>query len=346
AVRYRDRQTEPDADMTVHRIHVDAKGLSNQKDAKGAVKVDLNWAEQGTLALSGEVGLVPLQADMAMKAQALDVRPVQPYINRHLQLVVTKGLLASEGRLKLLPHEADSLDIQYSGQVAMNQFKSVDKPKAADFLNWKSLYLKGVELGTMPFRLTVHEAALTDFYNRLIINADGTSNLAMIMGSTKPSAARESSDSGAPPKTGKREEKERQANIKINTVTLQGGKVDFSDLYVKPHVRLPMSQIGGRVSGLDAIRTHKADVLLKGMVGGNVPMEIKGAINPLIEKPFVDLTIGLKGVDLSPFTPYSGKYLGYKMDKGQLSLDLAYRVADNKLTGKNKVSSPERTKCS
>jgi hypothetical protein len=73
------------------------------------------------------------------------------------------------------------------------------------------------------------------------------------------------------------------------------------------------------------------------MVGGNVPMEIKGAINPLIEKPFVDLTIGLKGVDLSPFTPYSGKYLGYKLDKGQLSLDLAYRVADNKLTGKNKV---------
>ncbi len=333
AVRYRDRQTEPDADMTVHRIHVDTRGLSNQKDTKGAVKVNLNWAEQGTLALLGEVGLVPLQADMAVKAQALDVRPVQPYINRYLQLVVTKGLLASEGRLKLLSHEADSLDIKYSGQVAMNQFKSVDKPKAADFLNWKSLYLKGVEFGTAPFKLTVDEVALTDFYNRLIINADGTSNMAMILGGAKPSPARES----APQKTGKREEKERQPNIKINAVTLQGGKVDFSDLYVKPYVRLPMSQIGGRVSGLDAIRTHKADVLLKGMVGGNVPMEIKGAINPLIEKPFVDLTIGLKGVDLSPFTPYSGKYLGYKLDKGHLSLDLAYRVADNKLTGKNKV---------
>ncbi len=337
AVRFRDRQTDPEADLTVHRIHVDAKGLSNRNDARGTVTVDLDWSDQGTLALWGEVGVVPLQADMNMKAQGLDVRPVQPYINRYLQLVVTRGSLSCEGRLNLLSGEADGLDIQYAGQLAMNQFQSVDKAKAADFLNWKSLYLKGIALGTTPFKLTVDEVALTDFYNRLIIQADGTSNLAMVVGGTATSADRESAVSGTPPESGTLDEKARQPDIQIHAVTLQGGKVDFSDLSVKPNVRLPMSQVGGRISGLDAVRTHKADVLLKGMVGGNVPMEIKGAINPLIEKPFVDITIGLKGVDLSPFTPYSGKYLGYKLEKGQLSLDLAYRVADNKLAGENKV---------
>jgi hypothetical protein len=157
------------------------------------------------------------------------------------------------------------------------------------------------------------------------------------MGGSTQKTAQKNSGSETPPKAEKPKAEAGEPNIQINTVTLQGGKVDFSDLFVKPNVRLPMSQIGGRVSGLDAIRTHKADVLLKGMVGGNVPMEIKGQINPLIKNPFVDITIGLKGVDLSPFTPYSGKYLGYKLDKGQLTLDLAYRVAENKLTGKNKV---------
>lgn len=219
----------------------------------------------------------------------------------------------------------------------MNQFKSVDKQKTAPFLSWKSLYLSGVDLNTAPLKLIVKEVALTDFYNRLIINQDGSSNLAMVMGGGAAPPEKKAGGSAPPPNAGKPEGKAGEPDIKINKVTLQGGQVDFSDLYVKPNVRLPMAKIGGRISGLDAIRTHKADVLLKGIVSGNVPMEIKGQINPLIEKPFVDITIGLKGVDLSPFTPYSGKYLGYKLDKGQLSLDLAYRVADNKLTGQNKV---------
>lgn len=336
-VRYRDRQTDPAADMTVHRIHVDAKALSNQRDAKGTVALNLNWADQGSLSLEGMVGLVPLQADMALNARELDVRPLQPYINQHLQLLVTNGLLGSEGRLKLMTRPTDGLDIQYAGQVAMNRFKSVDKVKAADFLAWKSLYLKGVAFDSKPFKLMVDEVALTDFYNRFIINADGSTNLAIVTGGDGQAATPKGGGSESPPKAEKPKTEAGESNIKIKAVTLQGGKVDFSDLTVKPHVLLPMSQIGGRVSGLDTIRTHKADVLLKGMVSGNVPMEIKGEINPLIKEPFVDITIGLKGIDLSPFTPYSGKYLGYKLDKGQLSLDLAYRVADNKLAGKNKV---------
>lgn len=336
-VRYRDQQTAPEADVTVHHIHVDAKALSNQRDAVGKVAVTLNWAKQGTFAVDGDVGLVPLQADMAVKGRELDIRPLQPYINQHLQLVVTKGLLESEGRLRLVPLEADGVDLQFAGKVAMTQFKSVDQPKASAFLNWKSLYLNGVDLRTAPFKLSINEVALTDFYNRLIINRDGTSNLAMITGGRKPQAEPVPDGSAPSPKPPQANGEGSEPDINIKTVTLQGGKVDFSDLYVKPNVRLPMAKIGGRISGLDAIRTHKADVLLKGMVGGNVPMEIKGQINPLIAKPFVDITIGLRGVDLSPFTPYSGKYLGYKLDKGQLSLDLAYRVSDNKLAGKNKV---------
>jgi hypothetical protein len=336
-VRYRDQQTDPVADMTAHRIHIDAKTLSNQKDAKGTVAVNLNWADQGTLSLEGMVGLVPLQADMTLDARELDVRPLQPYINQHLQLLVTKGLLGSEGRLKLMTRPADGLDIQYAGQVAMNQFKSVDKVKAADFLDWKSLYLKGVAFDSKPFKLMVDEVALTDFYSLFIINADGSSNLAIVTGGDGKAATQKNGGSKISSKAEKPKAESGESNIKIKTVTLQGGKVDFSDLSVKPHVRLPMSQIGGRISGLDTIRTHKADVLLKGMVGEKVPMEIKGAINPLIKDPFVDITIALNGVDLSPFTPYSGKYLGYKLEKGQLSLDLAYRVVDNKLAGKNKV---------
>ncbi len=354
-VRYQDQQTEPAAGMTVQQLGVNAAGLSNQKDQLGKVQIQFGWADQGNVVLGGRVGLVPLKAEMAVQVQGLDVRPVQPYLDRHLQLVVTKGFLDSKGDLQIEARNAEAPEVHYTGQVALNQFKSVDRLTTSDFLNWKSLYLNGVDFALEPFKLMVNEVALTDFYNRLTINKDGSSNLAMVMGGEKPVQPQQGGASPTPPAAKESGAKRVESEIKVATVTLQGGRVDFNDFFVKPNVQLPMAQIGGRVSGLDAISTHKADVLLKGMVGGKVPMEIKGKINPLIEKPFVDITIGLKGVELSPFTPYSGKYLGYKLDKGHLSLDLTYRVADNKLDGRNKVvlnqltlgetvESPEATK--
>lgn len=334
-VKYRDQQTNPEANMILHAINCDAENLSTRKDDIGTAALNLNWGDKGSLSMKGDVGLRPLVTRMKVDAKALDIRPLQPYINPHVQLVVTSGYFDTKGELKFISQKADPSDIHYSGMAALNELKTVDKEKTQDFLNWKSLYLNGIDFGTSPFRLNINEVALTDFFNRLIINADGSSNLAAIMGDTSKevaSAQGEKGDDASP--TG---EKPGGSEIKIKTVTLQGGSVDFSDLLIKPNVRLPMAQIAGRISGLDTIKENKADVLLKGIVGRNVPMEIKGEINPLIAKPFVDLTIGLKGVDLSPFTPYSGKYLGYKLEKGQLSLDLAYRVDDNKLTAKNKV---------
>jgi hypothetical protein len=40
----------------------------------------------------------------------------------------------------------------------------------------------------------------------------------------------------------------------------------------------------------------------------------------------------MKGVELSTVTPYSGRFAGYKIEKGKLSVDVTYRVEDRQLT--------------
>ena len=42
-------------------------------------------------------------------------------------------------------------------------------------------------------------------------------------------------------------------------------------------------------------------------------------------------------MDLSPLTPYSGRYAGYEIEKGKLSLNLSYRIEKRKLDAQNKV---------
>ena len=97
------------------------------------------------------------------------------------------------------------------------------------------------------------------------------------------------------------------------------------------------------------------DIELRGKYDHSAPLEIVGKINPLREDLFVDLKVSFKDMDLSPVTPYSGKYIGYVIDKGKFSFDVQYFIEKRKLDSKNnifidqltlgdKVESPDATK--
>jgi acylphosphatase len=143
--------------------------------------------------------------------------------------------------------------------------------------------------------------------------------------------------------------------VKIGAVTLQGGTVNFSDRSVKPNYSANLLEIGGRISGLSSEENKLADVDLKGKLEDYSPLEITGKINPLREDLYVDLKVDFKDMDLSPVTPYSGKYIGYTIQKGKLSLSLQYLIVKKKLDSQNsvfidqltlgdKVESPDATK--
>jgi hypothetical protein len=337
AVDFEDLQPSTPVRTRLHRIALAARNLSTEPQKKGNVDLKLHWADQGTLSAGGEMSLSPLQAALDMTVDKLDIRPLQSYMQEFVKLVFTKGEFSTRGRMQWASKEK-AMDLQFTGQASLDDFEAVDAEKAALFSKWKSLYLTGVHIGTAPSRVQVEKVALTDFFNRLIINTDGTVNIETILVKTgkagASTGAKEKQDSGS---------SGRGTAIGIKTIALQGGRVDFNDKYIRPQVHLVMEDLGGIVSGLDNIKENKADVRLLGKVGGNVPLEITGRVNPLIEKPFVDLTLNFPAFDLSPFTPYSGKYLGYTLKKGQLAFSLEYLVADNKLTGKNKIQLSQLT---
>ena len=109
------------------------------------------------------------------------------------------------------------------------------------------------------------------------------------------------------------------------------------------------------MSGLSAEQNTTADVELRAKLNDYAPLEITGKINPLRDDLFVDLKARINDLDLSPATPYSGKYAGYAIEKGKLSVDVKYSISKGKLDSQNnifidqfnfgdKVESPQATK--
>src|SRR4029450_7420360 len=98
-----------------------------------------------------------------------------------------------------------------------------------------------------------------------------------------------------------------------------------------------------------------AHIELHGKVQDSAPLEITGRINPLARNLFLDLKASASDIELSPLSPYSGKYVGYGIEKGKLSRKVKYLIDDRKLTAENsivlnqltfgnKVDSPDATK--
>ncbi len=314
-------------------ISVRVNNLSTATGRQGTTAVSFHLNKGGTASVEGPVGLTPLSAQLAVRVKAIDLRPFQPYFTDRVKIHVTKGAMSTNGNISLRHQEGSGLQASYKGDASLSQFGSVDKAHGEDFLTWQSLVFGNLDVGYNPTYVHIGKVALTDFYARLIVHADGSVNLARIMERDTREEQAVSIDTPTtttpPPSTGT--SGQAGTDVQIGTVTLQGGRINFSDTSLKVPFSMDLSEMGGRVSGLSSGEATRADVELRGKVNQFAPLEIVGTINPLREDLFVDLKARFRDMDLGFGTPYSGKYLGYTIEKGKLSFDLNYQIAKRKL---------------
>ncbi len=320
--------------LVAEEIKLKGENITTKKDSRGSLACSFKLNKTGSVSAESRLSINPVSADTKFSVKDIALVPLQPYITEQVNILITNGALSAEGDLFYqAPGEMGS-KTDFKGTVSVAKFATVDKKTAGDFLKWKSLFFKGIDFKLEPLKVHINSVALTDFYSRLAINSDGSMNVQEIV-------KKEEGKPGEVPSDGLPEKDKRAAGgekiITVNAVTLQGGTVQFSDQHIKPSYAANLLEIGGRISGLSSKTDSTADVDLKGKLENYAPLEIRGKINPLADKLFVDLSVDFTDMDLSSLTPYAGKYAGYSIQKGRLSLGLKYLIAGKKLDSENKV---------
>jgi hypothetical protein len=140
----------------------------------------------------------------------------------------------------------------------------------------------------------------------------------------------------------------------IGAIVITNTAVSFSDRSISPNVNLTIQSVNGRIAGLSTEQLQHAEVALNAMIDGIGPASITGTINPFSGAQTNDIKVSVKNMDLTPASPYSGRFAGYRIAEGKLNLDLAYELVGTKLNSKNvitldrftfgeKVESPDAT---
>jgi hypothetical protein len=336
AVDVEDMTTPEPVRLALNRIQFTGEEISTAGNARGNASLSFRVNNKGTVSTSGAVGLEPLSADLKLNLKGIDATPFQEYFSDRIGLILTGGDVSANGRLYVGFSKKTGLKTNYRGEASITKLSSIDTVDAEEFMRWESLFLDKIAFSSAPFSLDINEVSLTDFYSRIIMNPDGTSNIQEIFRPGQGTAqAASSGGRGGTGDSGKGDG--RSKSIKIGKVTLQGGTIDFTDHYIKPNYSANLVEIGGRISGLSSEEHSFADVDLRGKLGHYAPLQITGKIHPLGKDIYVDLKADFRDIDLSPESPYSGKYVGYTIQKGQLSVSLQYQIVKNRLDAKNRV---------
>jgi hypothetical protein len=203
-------------------------------------------------------------------------------------------------------------------------------------LSWRQLRLAGLEVGVAPFSLHLAGVELAEPALRVVVRPDGRLNL------LPPAATASETTAAAPPPApapsaaeAKATTARQLADIRIQRVAVQDGQFEFVDERMSPPFALRLSEFGGLIEGLSGLTTEAATVDLQGRFEGVSKLTIKGRVNPLCEPLLVDLKVACEALGLTPFSPYTGKYLGHQVAKGALSLDLRYDIANQELKAEN-----------
>jgi uncharacterized protein involved in outer membrane biogenesis len=305
------------------------QGSANRALPVMPLALNITYGTKGSVTATGGLRASPwgFKGDIAIRS--LPFVDFDPYLPEGVNVDLLDGKLDAQLSLDLSMQEK-MLAGSFRGSGDIRDFHSVDGEEEEDLLKWEILDLDGFSGSLAPFSLVISGISLNNYYAKVVVNKNGRINLQDIY---KPAAKVKQVDTAIA--GGQKTPPDR--NIRINTVSFSGGTLDFSDHHLNRDFSTTMLNLGGRISGLSSEDGSAADVDLRGNLENHSPLKISGRINPLADSLFLDMQIAFSEIELSPFTPYAGTYLGYAIDKGKLSLALNYKVEQKKLTAQNKV---------
>lgn len=303
---------------------------------------------RGSIRLDGRVRPRPLKVDLRVRTTRLNVTSLQSLVTVPLNVNLTSALLSANGRLHYR-ERARGARIDWNGHVTLGRVRVQDKLTGDDFLRWNSLDASGlkVRLGESAPRVVVGGLALDDFYARVIVNADGRLNLQDVVANPAAAAVSvtQAQSASAPPIPTTTSQAAPApastsvapaADIQIGQISLARGHLNYTDNFIKPNYTANITQLAGKIGAFGTTAgAPPADLTLQGQLDDNAPVDITGTINPLAPVAFLDVKGKADGVELTHLSPYSGKYTGYPITKGRLTMDVHYQLDNGKLSADN-----------
>ncbi len=343
---------KPAKPMRVHLAPVDVAVSDFRFPLAGSLGVEASATinGRGTVKVAGPVGLAPVKAAVKVSVEDFDLPMLQPYLDQFTKVNLLKGSVDAELDVGYAaPADAHSHDLPLTakGDVLVHYLHTKDKLLDQDFVNWRLLALKGIDFRGAPLSVAINEVVVSEPYARVVIAADRTTNIGEILGSKSDSEAvpgaagtadhKPTAAKATPQPAAAKAAPQPALPVSVRVVRIEDGSMNFADFSVKPNFQTGVQSLSGTVRGISGKPGSKATIALAGKVDRYAPVHIDGEMNVLSAESYTDIKLGFRNLELTTFSPYSGKFAGYRVEKGKMSVDFAYHIQNRQLDAKHRL---------
>ncbi|PRG94240.1 AsmA family protein [Burkholderia multivorans] len=373
SANFTDLSTPRPVKLAIKPLDLSVQKLGDDMTKPLPVQLKATLNRKGSLNVAGDVTAQPLKLALKIDGNRVDAAAFEPYFGSALNATIASALLNAQGNLTFAQAK-DTMRAAYRGNVALVDVRMLDKATSDPFAGWRSLALTNLKANYDDKGTDVDAARVTfsNFYGRVLLDAQGRLNLNDIVaketgpaqsltrdasksepvplspGVTPPAAAQAASAAAAQQASAPAAASatvvvkaapapQRPVRMHFGELVLQNGRVTYTDNFIKPNYTANLVAIKGTVGAFGTDSTTSAPVDVAANLAGNGPISIKGSVNPLIDKPALDLTATAHDIELTNLTPYSAKYAGYPITKGKLNVDLHYQLANDQLKANNHI---------
>jgi len=308
--------------LTAHNI---------SQDMNNPISYDFNSTIDTTafLGLKGAIIPAALAVEMTINAKKLSLEKVQPYIALFTTTLIQDGSLSLNSKLKASFAHQPTFKIE--GDATISKFSLADQFKKS-LVAWETLDVTNIAYSLTPETLSIQNIMLDKPYINLDIKKDGTTNFSNLLktSSTPPSKT--------PSQPKKASSTQDEMSLYIGNIALKRGTTHFQDASLILPFATFADRLNGSISTLNTKSTKPSVLKLEGKVDKYGYAKIDGSVLPFDFKNRANVKILFKNINMSKLTPYSGKFVGYAIKEGKLSMDLNYKIKKGLMEGDNKIN--------
>lgn len=324
SVNFIDKSVSPAAHINLTNINLHSSQLSNQKQAKLPFDLGLNFNKSGKIQLDGHAVIEPLSSNVNLAINDIALKAFQPYVNKFARLNIISGLFNINANINLHENKDEPLAVIFKANSHIDKLVTRDKISNHDFIKWKKLNLAKINVNTATNSYNIDTIKLDKLYSRILIRKDKSINVNDILIQTKNKKAET-----------KKAKETSPIKYKVNKFLISNSTSDFSDLSLILPFSAHITQLNGSVKGISSKKNAEYDINLDGRVANLSPVIVKGLITP--DTGNSEFTLDFNSMPLPLITPYMADFAGRKIEKGNMTLELQYKINQRQLEASNKL---------
>lgn len=310
---------------SVDSIQIQLAPLTNRSQDSVQVLMNAKIHESARLQLKAMLHLFPLKIQGSLDINQWALPKIQPYLIPYTSAILRDGSLSSQIRYSVVP----ALDSTQTDQATVEaslvvQNLLVDGPDAKRVVSLGALDVKNVQLDYPSLRTQVGPVKLSNTSLHLQRLNDTSYNVSQLW--------RESSS-----KKNSQNSKTVSPRVSVSRFQMSGVSFSFADYSLNVPFIASVKDISGHVNNLDNQVSRPSALSVKGNIDGYAPFDVVGSVNLGSTTPELDLKIRTRSQELVAFTPYTGKFIGYKVSKGLVETDFDYQIQNQQINGKNHI---------